>query len=110
MSFPRVVPIAKRKIDYRIRNLFTRGAVVYAVGFFGVGEYFGWWNKYIMGQYDENNPADLVERVQSEDEDTWFKWSGQLLNSKATDLHKTAQEKFAKHLPIGLQNIIKDDE
>jgi len=110
MSFPRVVPIAKRKVDYRIRNLFTRGTVVYAVGFFGVGEYFGWWDGYNINRHDENDPADIVARVQTEDEQTWFHWSGQLLNSKASDLHKAAQEKFARHMPIGLQNIIKDDE
>jgi len=110
MSFPRVVPIAKRKVDYRIRNLVTRGTVVYAVGFYGVGEYFGWWDNYNINRHDENNPADIVDRVQSEDEQTWFNWSGKLLNSKASDLHKTAQERFARHMPIGLQNIIKDDE
>ena len=107
MSFPRVVPIAKRKVDYKIRNRILRGGILYTVGFYGVGEYFGWFDKYLMVK-DSNKPEDLLEMVQKEDEKTWTKWSMKMVDTSVEKSKRIMNDKFIENLPLGIKHAIQD--
>jgi len=107
MSFPRVVP-QKRKVNYTIRNRVNRGGVLYAIGFYGVGEYFGFFDKYKLSE-DMNNPADMVQMVQAEDEKSWGGWNAKMLASTVAKETQRQHKIFIENLPVGMQNFIKED-
>lgn len=110
MSFPRVVPTAERKVNKRIRNLLLRGSLAYTVGFYGVGEYFGWWNKFDLPHYDDQNPEHVLHSVQGEDERSWQRITQKFTNRTMAESRRIVDKHFVQNLPIGMQNIINNPE
>ena len=104
MSFPRVVPIAQRKINNTIRRRIMRGAVLYSVGFAGVGEYLGWWDK-----YDYNiSSDDMLESVQRDDEKSWKKLSMNLIQTSTEKGQRILNDQFVENLPLGVKHVVQD--
>ena len=110
MSFPRVVPTAERKVNKRIRNLLLRGSLAYTVGFYGVGEYFGWWDKFGVPHYDDQNPEHVLHSVQGEDERSWQRITQKFTNRTMAESRRIVDKHFVQNLPIGMQNIINNPE
>ena len=109
MSFPRTVPVAPRKVNLRIRKMVMRGGILYAVGIGCFGEYMGWWEKFSLNK-DPNNPADILEMVQHDDEQSWKKMSRLMSQVSVEDNLKKGREQFVDSLPIGMKNAIRDDD
>lgn len=107
MSFPRRVPLAQRKVNYKVRNRFIGGGLAYTVGFYGVGEYLGWWDKYELG-IGRDNVETFVNRTQLEDEQSWVRWSFKLMNITQEKSKEIIDKKFVQNLPLGMQHYIND--
>jgi len=107
MSFPRVVPIAKRKVDYKVRNRIMGTGMLYTVGFYGVGEYFGWWDQYVMDK-ESNSPESMIEKVQKEDEKMWSKWSMKMLDTSVEKSKRIMNDQFVENLPLGIKHLVQD--
>lgn len=107
MSFPRKVPLAKRKVNYKLRNRVLGSGIVYTIGCGLAFEYFGLLDKYVV---DINRPdaQSLVERTQVEDEKTWQKWSMKMLDRSMEKSRRMMNDNFVESLPIGVQNFIND--
>eukprot|EP00092_Neocalanus_flemingeri_P000733 GFUD01000777.1.p1 GENE.GFUD01000777.1~~GFUD01000777.1.p1 ORF type:complete len:178 (-),score=65.71 GFUD01000777.1:92-625(-) len=107
MSFPRVVPIAKRKVDYKVRNRIMGASMLYTVGFYGVGEYFGWWDKYILDR-ENSSPEGIVKKVQEDDEKMWTKWSMKMLNTTVEKSRRIVNDQFLENMPLGMKHHVND--
>jgi len=107
MSFPRKVPLAKRKINYTVRNRFLGGSLAYAIGVGLAGEYFGWFNHLII-DYGQDDPAATVHRTQAEDERSWAVWSFKYIDRTTARAKTLIDENFIKGLPVGVQHFIND--
>lgn len=104
MSFPRVVPIAQRKIDYKLRRRIMRGGILYSVGLAGVGEYLGWWDK-----YNCNIPGeDMLETVQMEDEKSWRAWTTRAMHVSSEKAQRIMNDRFVENLPLGVKHVVQD--
>ena len=107
MSFPRKVPLAKRKINYTVRNRFLGGSLAYAIGVGLAGEYFGWFNHLII-DYGQDDAAATVHRTQAEDERSWAVWSFKYIDRTTARAKTLIDENFIKGLPVGVQHFIND--
>ena len=107
MSFPRKVPLAKRKINYSIRNRFLGAGCAYALGFGLMAEYRGWFNNLII-DYDPDDAENTVHRTQIEDEKSWVIWGFKHVDRTTAKAKKVMDENFLKALPIGVQHFIND--
>ena len=107
MSFPRVVPLAKRKINKRIRNLVLRGSIIYTVGVAGIGEYFGFWERLNIGLYD-NNEHQTFENLKEEDEKVARSLASRGFDKSINATRKFFDEAFVESLPMGIKHVIKD--
>lgn len=109
MSFPRRVPLAKRKVDYTVRNRVLRAGMAYTVGTALVGEYFGWWDRFDLRDIHSGTEAELcVEQTQREDEKSWGRWGFRMLGRSQEMTKKFADEQFVANLPTGVQHYIND--
>ena len=107
MSFPRRVPLAKRKVNYKIRNRFIGAGLGYTVGVYGLGELLGWWDKYEIG-LGRNNTETFVNRTQVDDERSWLMWSFKMVDRSQQKSKEIVDKQFIANLPIGMQNYIND--
>ena len=51
MSFPRKVPLAKKKINYKFRNRLLGGGLAYAFGFGAVAMHYGFFDKVLFEEF-----------------------------------------------------------
>ena len=107
MSFPRKVPLAKRKVNYKLRNRVLGSGIAYTIGFGMACEYFGLFDKYVV-DFDKADPQGIVERTQVEDEKSWGKWSMKMLDRSVEKSRRIMNDNFVENLPIGVQNFIND--
>lgn len=107
MSFPRRVPLAKRKVNYKVRNRFIGAGLAYTVGVYGLGEYLGWWEKYEVG-LGRDDLETFVNRTQVEDEQSWLRWSFKLMDRSKEKSKEFVDKKFVQNLPLGMQHFIND--
>ena len=110
MSFPRRLPVANRKIDYRLRTRIMGGIMGYTMGCGLVGEYLGWWDN--LRPLNPNNPADQVIITQMEDSQTYqslgLKMNHTLRNTD--DMKERSTQIFQNHMPVGLKAYINNDD
>ena len=107
MSFPRTVPNAKRKVNYRLRNRVLATGMAYSVGFGFVCEYFGLFDKFVAN-WERNDAQGLVEKTQIEDEKSWAKWTMKMMGRSSEKTKRILNDTFVGSLPIGFQNYIND--
>ena len=107
MSFPRKVPIAKRKVNYKLRNRTLAAGMAYAVGFGVVSEYFGLFDKFVV-DWERDDAQTLVEKTQLEDEKSWGKWSMKMMDRSVEKSKRIINDTFVQSLPIGVQHYITD--
>ena len=109
MSFPRKVPLAKRKVNYRLRNRVLGSGMAYTIGFGMACEYFGLFDKFVVDfEKVEGDAQGIVERTQVEDERSWAKWSMKMLDRSVEKSHRMMNDHFVENLPIGVKNFIND--
>jgi len=107
MSFPRVVPLAKRKVNKKIRSRILGAGIVYAVGVGVVGEVFGWWDKYDFFEL-RDTPEGMVKKVQTEDEQMWKKLAVATLNITFEKTKRIMDDRFVEAMPVGMKYAIMD--
>ena len=107
MSFPRKVPIAKRKVNYKIRNRVLATGMAYTFGFGVISEYFGLFDNFVV-DWERDDAQNLVERTQVEDERSWAKWSMKMLDRSVEKSQRMMNDHFVGNLPVGVQNFIND--
>ena len=107
MSFPRTVPLAKRKVNYKLRNRVLATGMAYTVGFGVVSQYFGLFDRFVV-DWERDEAQNLVEKTQLEDEKSWSKWSMKMLTRSAEKSKRLLNDTFVESLPIGMQNYIND--
>ena len=77
------------------------------IGFAGVGEYFGWWDRFLKA--NEKDGAQLyVDQVQLEDEKSWIKWAFKGIDRSVATSKSMVDEHFVGSLPVGMQHYIND--
>jgi len=107
MSFPRVVPIAKRKVNYKIRNRVLATGMAYTIGFGAVSGYFGLFDKFVVN-WERDDALNLVEKTQVDDEKSWGKWSMKMMDRSVEKSRRIINDNFVENLPVGVQNYIND--
>ena len=109
MSFPRKVPLAKKKINYTLRNRLLGGGLAYAFGFGAVAMHYGFFDKVLFEEFKPGSEAEKqVRKTQLEDEESWIKWSFRLADSSSLKAKQMIHEHFVDKLPVGLQHYIND--
>ena len=107
MSFPRKVPLAKRKINYSLRNRILGAGCAYALGFGFIADHYGWFNHLII-DYGQDDPQLIIQRTQIEDERSWVVWGFKHIDRTTAKAKKVMDENFLKNLPVGVQHFIND--
>ena len=99
MSFPRIVPLAKRKVNYTLRNRVLGSGIAYTVGFGLACEYFGVFDKFVV-DFSRTDAQGLVEKSQMEDEKSWGQWSMTMLDRSVEKSHRMMNDPFVENLPV----------
>ena len=107
MSFPRKVPIAKRKVNYKLRNRVLATGMAYTFGFGVISEYFGLFDNFVV-DWERDDAQNLVERTQVEDEKSWGKLSMKMMDRTAEKSRRMLNDTFVENLPIGVKHYITD--
>lgn len=106
MSFPRKVPVAQRKVNFKVRNKFLAGGMAYTVGMAAFAEYHGLFDS--IRDLSSGEAQTLVQNVQLEDEKSWLRWSFKMMDKTAAKTKAVVEEQFLENLPTGVKHFLTD--
>ena len=106
MSFPRKVPVAQRKVNFKVRNRFLAGGMAYTIGMAGFAEYSGLFES--IRDLSSGQAQTMVQNVQLEDEKSWVRWSFKMMDKTAAKTKAVVEEQFLETLPTGLKHFLMD--